>query len=150
MPITTVVLDTNVLISAILFGGKPRQILQHVIQGKITAFLSPVLFTEFKDVLERPKFGLSREACFAITREIEELFSFVFPEIVIDEVRDDPDDNAVLECALTAVAALIITGDPHLLNLGNFRRIRIISPEALIAEFGSSPAAPEQQGQHSQ
>ncbi len=49
MPNTKVVLDTNVLISGILFGGNPRQILELVIQGKVDAYISPAIFTEFKD-----------------------------------------------------------------------------------------------------
>ncbi len=134
MPIPKVVLDTNVLISSILFGGKPRQILQLVIQGKINAFLSPAIFTEFKEVLARPKFGLTHEECFAIGKEVEEIFSFVFPQIVIDLVKDDPDDNAVLECASAADAECIVTGDPHLLNFNSFEQIRIISPSIFIKE----------------
>ncbi len=136
MPTTKIVLDTNVLISSILFGGKPRQILQLVIQGKISAFLSPAIFTEFKEVLDRPKFGLTHEECFAIAREIEDVFFFVFPQIVIDLVKDDPDDNAILECALAAGVEYIVTGDPHLLTLESFEQIRIISPATFIAEFG--------------
>jgi len=134
MPIPRVVLDTNVLISCILFGGKPRQIIELVIKGKIKAYLSPVILAEFKDVIARPKFGLDPEACFAITKEIEDIFSFVFPNIVIERIRVDPDDNAILECALAADAEYIVTGDPHLLNIDTFEGIRILAPTIFIAE----------------
>ena len=135
MPKTKVVLDTNVLISGILFGGNPRQILELVIQGKIDAYISTAIFTEFKEVLLRPKFGLTHKECFSIAKEIEDIFCFVFPQITVDLFRDDPDDNIILECALAADVKYIITGDPHLLNLESFEKIKIISPAAFVAEL---------------
>ena len=135
MPKTKVVLDTNVLISGILFGGNPRQILELVIQGKIDAYISPAIFTEFREVLIRPKFGLTQEKCFSIAKEIEDIFCFVFPRITVDLVKDDPEDNIILECALAAGVKYIITGDPHLLKLASFETIKIISPASFVAEY---------------
>ncbi|MBT8363883.1 MAG: putative toxin-antitoxin system toxin component, PIN family [Deltaproteobacteria bacterium] len=135
MPKTKVVLDTNVLISGILFGGNPRQILELVIQGKIDAYISPAIFTEFKEVLIRSKFGLTAEKCFSIAKEVEDIFRFVFPQITVDLIRDDPDDNIILECALAADVKYIITGDPHLLNLGSFEKIKIMSPATVVTEL---------------
>ncbi len=135
MPKTRVVLDTNVLISGILFGGNPRQILELVIKDKIAAYISPAIFIEFKEVLIRPKFGLPHDKCFLIAREIEDLFCFVFPQITVDLIKDDPDDNIILECALAADVKYIITGDPHLLNLASFEKIKIISPATFVTEF---------------
>ena len=135
MPRTKVVLDTNVLISGILFGGNPRQIFELVIQGKIDAYISPAIFSEFREVLIRPKFSLTHEKCFLIAKEIEYLFGFVFPQITVDLIKDDPDDNIILECALAADVEYIITGDTHLLTLKSFEKIKIISPAMFIAEF---------------
>ena len=135
MPKIKAVLDTNVLISGILFGGNPRQILELVIQGKIDAYISPAIFIEFKEVLIRPKFGITHEKCFLITKEIENLFCFVFPQIRVDLIKDDPDDNIILECALAADVEYIITGDSHLLTLKSFEKIQIISPVMFIAGF---------------
>jgi putative PIN family toxin of toxin-antitoxin system len=135
MPEAKVVLDTNVLISGLLFGGNPRKILELVIQGKIDAYISPAIFTEFREVLLRPKFGLTQEKCFSIAKEIEDIFCFVFPRISVDLIRDDPDDNIILECALAAGVKYIITGDPHLLKLVSFEKIKIISPATFVAEY---------------
>lgn len=135
MPKIKAVLDTNVLISGILFGGNPRQIFELVIQGKIDAYISPAIFIEFKEVLIRPKFGITHEKCFLITKEIENLFCFVFPQIRVDLIKDDPDDNIILECALAADVEYIITGDSHLLTLKSFEKIQIISPVMFIAGF---------------
>ena len=135
MPKTKVVLDTSVLISGILFGGNARQILELVIQGKIDAYISPAIFTEFREVLIRSKFGLSHEKCFSIAKEIEDIFCFVFPQVTVDLIKDDPDDNIILECVLAADVKYIITGDPHLLNLASFEKIKIISPVTFVTEF---------------
>ncbi len=135
MPKTKAVLDTNILISGILFGGNPRQIFELVIQGKIDAYISPAIFTEFKEVLIRPKFGITHEKCFLISKEIENLFCFVFPQVRVDLIKDDPDDNIILECALAADGEYIITGDSHLLTLKSFDKIKIISPAMFITGF---------------
>lgn len=135
MNIRKVVLDTNILISAILFGGNPREILKLVIQGRINAFISPALVREFQDVLARPKFRLRPEDCFLIYKEIEVLLITVFPKTTINVVHADPDDNAVLECALAAQADTIITGDPHLLDLAEFKGIRIVTPATYLNHF---------------
>jgi len=135
MPKTKAVLDTNILISGILFGGNPRQIFELVIQGKIDAYISPVIFTEFKELLIRPKFGITHEKCFLISKEIENLFCFVFSQVRVDLIKDDPDDNIILECALAADCEYIITGDSHLLTLKLFDKIKIVSPAMFIAGF---------------
>ncbi len=135
MSVPRVVLDTNVLISGVLFGGKPRRIIESVVKGKINAYLSPVILDEFKDVIARPKFGLGDETSFEITREIEDTFLFVFPKIVIERIKDDPDDNAILECALTADAEYIVTGDPHLLGLDSFKGMQILTPATFLTKL---------------
>jgi uncharacterized protein len=135
MPPIKVVLDTNVLLSGILFGGNPRELLFHVIQGRLLAFLSPAVFMEFKEVLARAKFGLTAEECFVIANAIEDVFIFVFPRCVIERVEDDPDDNRVLECAVTANVDYLITGDPHLLRLESYEQMRIVSPATFINDI---------------
>jgi len=133
--VVRVVLDTNVLISAILFGGKPRDILRLIIRGQINASISPNLEIEFKDVLSRPKFKLTAEECFIISKEIEALITMVFPRTSVKVIQPDPDDNAVLECAIEAEADYIVTGGPHLLGLGGFKGIKIVTPSEFLQKF---------------
>ena len=59
----------------------------------------------------------------------------VFPQTRVDLIKDDPDDNMILECALAADVEYIITGDSHLLTLKSFEKIKIISPAMFISEF---------------
>ena len=135
MTVGKVVLDTNVLISAVLFGGKPRDVFRLAIQGRIDAYTSPALNQEFRDVLSRPKFRLAAEDCYLIYKEIETVIMMVFPKTTVAVIRSDPDDNAVLECALEARANTIVSGDPHLLDLAEFKKIRIVTPAAFLQNF---------------
>jgi predicted nucleic acid-binding protein len=59
----------------------------------------------------------------------------VFPKTTVEIIRSDPDDNAVLECALEACADHIVTGDPHLLDLAEFKGIMIVTPAVFLQKF---------------
>jgi putative PIN family toxin of toxin-antitoxin system len=127
-----VVLDTNVLISAILFGGKPRQILEKAIRGEMRLCLSEPILEELKGVLQRSKFDYSPEMIQFILTELTGIADFVNPSEMIDLVLEDPDDNRILECAVEAGANYIITGDIHLLKLSRYRNIEILNAAAFM------------------
>jgi len=135
---SSVVLDTNVLISAILFGGKPRVVLEKVRKGAVHCFLSPAILDELRDVLMRPKFGFSEDAVFQVIEELHLICDIVFPNTTLSVVHEDPDDNRILECAMEAQADIIVSGDPHLLSLKKFRNIRILSPADYLAGLEES------------
>jgi hypothetical protein len=131
------VLDTNVVASAILWGGVPRQLLQAGREKRVSLFASIRLLAELTDILVRPKFekklaasGLTIEQ---IVDRYAELAAVVQPAAIAPTVLDDPDDDQVLACAVAARADLIVSGDRrHLLPLGSFEGMPIVSPaEAL-------------------
>ena len=122
-----VALDTNVLISAILFGGKPRQILEKAIRGEIRLCPSEPILEELSGVLRRSKFDYSLERVQTILTELTSIADFVNPSQTIRLVLEDPDDNRILECAVEAKANYIITGDFHLLRLSRYRDIEIVN-----------------------
>lgn len=125
-----VLLDTNILISAIAYGGKPAQLLYYVLEEKITAITSPVLLSELKEVLNK-KFPL-READFKLTvKNIEEIFKIAHPKMNINILKDD-DDNRVLEAAIEGKCNYIATGDKELLDLGSFKEIRIVTADKFL------------------
>jgi len=130
-----IVLDTNVLISAILFGGKPRRVLDLVISGSVDCTLSTGILDELKDVLQRPRFGFSADVCFHIIEELHGACDIISPSVSVDVIRSDPDDNRILECAVEAQAHFIVSGDRDLLDLGKFKKIRILSPADYLKEF---------------
>lgn len=70
-----------------------------------------------------------------ICKEIETAIIMVFPKTNVTVVHSDPDDNAVLECALQAQADTIVTGDPHLLDLAEFGEIKIVTPAVFLQNF---------------
>jgi putative PIN family toxin of toxin-antitoxin system len=132
-----VVCDTNVLISGILFGGKPRELLRLCSSGKVTNFTSPALLKEVEAVLIRPKFGLNEEQVYGIIRLFRDTFSLVRPEISFSVITADPDDNRILEAASAAQAEAIISGDTHLLDPGQWNGIPVFTPAAFLMEYFS-------------
>jgi putative PIN family toxin of toxin-antitoxin system len=127
-----VVLDTNVLISAILFGGPPREVLELVISGTIECSLSLSILDELRDVLRRPKFGFSVEQSLQVLEELYAVIDVIHPVERIFILASDPDDNMILECAIASKAEFIVSGDRHLLDLAQFRGILIVRPSEYL------------------
>lgn len=123
-----IVLDTNVIISALLFGGTPGEVFLKAITGEIRVGISPDLMGELQGVLARKKFNLTEEFIKTVMDEINSLFDVVFPRKKIVLIAKDPDDNRVLECALEYNADAIISGDEHILGLAVFQDIPILTP----------------------
>lgn len=130
---TKIVLDTTVLISAIVFGGKPREILEKSIKGQIQLLLSEDLIRELSGVLEGKKFKYPPEIMKVIVRELEAIAEVVMPEKKLKIIKKDPEDNRVLECAEKSRANFIISGDVHLLELKEFMGTKILTPEAFLS-----------------
>jgi putative PIN family toxin of toxin-antitoxin system len=127
-----IVLDTNVLISALLFRGLPSRLVPLWQKGKVTLLISSQVLKEYLRVLAYPKFELAAEEIKAII-EIE-LLPFVEAVKVKSKIRviaKDPSDDKFLELAVDGKADFLISHDKHLLGLGVFRGIRILS----VAEF---------------
>jgi uncharacterized protein len=123
-----VVLDTNVLISALLFGGIPREILHGCVQGEPPLVISDAILDELQGVLRRKRFGLAADRVRAIVYEMSTIGDVVTTTSRVKVISEDPSDNAVLECALDGKADHIVSGDGHLLELGDYRGIEIIDP----------------------
>ncbi len=125
-----VLLDTNVIISALLFGGKPRQLLKQVQRFEIEAVISPQLLSELFEVLIK-KFGFSKDKIQLTEYLIENSFNQVYPSCELDILKDK-DDNRVLEAAVEGKCNVIITGDKELLELAQYRNIKIITAEQFL------------------
>ena len=127
-----VVFDTNVLLSSVLWHGSVSQkLLFKLIHSDVEIFSSIEIISEFHKVLKRD-FEYSDDE---ITYILEKIFSFVTlirPLQKLDIVKDDPEDNKIIECAVAASSDYIITYDKHLLNLKEFKNIKIITPEKAL------------------
>jgi putative PIN family toxin of toxin-antitoxin system len=123
-----VVLDTNVLISAIMFGGKSRDILEMGISGKIKIALSQDIIKELAEVLIGKKFQAPVSFVQQTIRELSEIAELVIVTHKVTVIKNDLDDNRILECALSGKADYIVSGDSDLLSLKRFKKIQIFSP----------------------
>jgi putative PIN family toxin of toxin-antitoxin system len=128
-----VVLDTNVLVSALLFSGSLSELVDLWKHGKILPVFSDDTLREFTKTLAYPKFSLARtEIRKLIDEEIVPYFEFTDVTTVINDVCPDPDDDKFLSCALSASAEFIVSGDKALQKIGQFRKIKIITPHRLL------------------
>ena len=127
-----VVLDTNVVLSAILFGGKPRQILEAALGGTIRICISGPTIGELEKVLQRPKFGFSSQMVQTIISEITAIAEWIEPQEHRGLVKDDPEDNMFLDCAIEGKVDYLISGDHHLLSIGKCEGVQLINPDGFI------------------
>ena len=120
-----VVLDTNVVVSAVLFGGLPRKILLRALHGEFDVVTTVRLMDEFQDVLT-DSFDLEPEIARTAPAEYELLAEVVRPR-QIPRVACDPDDNDVLAAARSGDAEFVVTGDHDLLALREYDGRRILT-----------------------
>ncbi|MBF0121838.1 MAG: putative toxin-antitoxin system toxin component, PIN family [Candidatus Omnitrophica bacterium] len=127
-----VVLDTNVFISAIAFGGKPKIILEKAIKGDIQLVLSDPILEELQGVLLGKKFNYPPHIVIEIAQQLASLAEIVYPEDRILIIKSDPADNRILECAVAGMAKYIVSGDADLLMLRIYEKIRIVTPDVFL------------------
>lgn len=119
-----VVLDTNVLVSALFWEGNERKILRRCKSEEIRSVTSPVILEELERVLMQ-KFKVPQGKVEDYLKEIVSMSDLVFPKGGLDVIEDDPTDDLVIETALLGRADLIVTGDKHLLGVGGFEGVGI-------------------------
>lgn len=128
---TTVVLDTNIIVSSIIFGGKPRDVFLLVVQREIRAYCSPFLLFEVIDLL-RSKFSFNEKQLKIVNKIIKNHFIKVFPKVV-PRFSDDLSDNKILAIALESKANYLITGDKkHLLPLKKVKNTKIVTADNFL------------------
>lgn len=139
-PKLNVVLDTNVWVSALLFGGKPARLVQLARNGQVQICMSQALLSELADVLHYPKFhsrlqrlGTTPEA---LLINVSRLVSFGKRVVSVDvpDLRD-PDDIIVVEAAIVAQAIAIVSGDDDLLVLKSVAGIFILTATQFLAQY---------------
>lgn len=122
-----IVLDTNILISACGWEGKPRKLFRKILTGEYELIISKEQLDEVKRVLDYPKFDFTEDqkSRFLV---ILVLVSTIIPiNKGVDIIKDDTDDNRIVEIALEAQADFIISGDTHLLEIKSYDRIKIVT-----------------------
>ena len=124
------VLDTNIVVSALLWRGTPHELIAAARTRPVALFTSSVLLAELADILTRRKLtrpvaasGLTPDQ---LMQRYLRLVTVIHPVPIPPTVLTDPDDDHVLACALAARADYIVSGDRHLLALKTFREIPIV------------------------
>jgi len=129
-----VVLDTNIYLSGIIFGGNSRHILDLVIDKKIIAITSPAILLEISQKLEK-KFKWSKKQVLVTIRTLAKTVMVIRPKKRLNIVKADKNDNKIIEAASAGVADYVITGDKHLLQLKKYHHIKIIFPVEFLSIY---------------
>ena len=131
-----VVVDTHVMVSALLFGGTPGRLIDLWKKERIRLFVCKEMVDEMMRVLAYPRFRLTeKEINYLLYYEMLPYFEIVEipPGPVI--VSNDPSDDKFIRCASAAGAGVIVSGDRHLLSLKEHQGIQILTPTQFLANL---------------
>ncbi len=131
---TRMVLDTNVVISALFWKGAPRTVYDLGKAGRVKLLHSISMEQELIRVLSCSKFGLTAVEILPIINDLRKRVQLIEVTSSLCAIKGDPTDNIFLECAVDGKADYIISGDHHLLNMGSFRAISIITPRSFLEQ----------------
>lgn len=132
-----IVVDTNVLISGVFFGGFPRQILNAVVESRLTACATTEIIDEYEEIvqemIDRKQGHINRQLLAPLVQALE-----VIEPVTHVELSRDPDDDKFLGCAKDAKALYIVSGDKDLLVLEKFENIEIITAKEFWEKYMQS------------
>ncbi|MGI0075579.1 MAG: putative toxin-antitoxin system toxin component, PIN family, partial [Nitrosotalea sp.] len=126
------VLDTNILISAIIHNGIPRKLFQMGIDGKYQILTSKGTLEELSGVLQRSKFKMTREDIIRIISALMNAGENVWVTSNFKVIINDPDDDIIINTAHDGKADYIVSGDSDIQNLENFHGIKIVSVNGML------------------
>ncbi len=129
-----VVFDTNVLISAFITEGVCSGLLLRARKSEFNLFICPAIIEEFKNVLFT-KLRASKTLIDETVSIISEASLMIYPANAVHNIVRDPDDDKILSCAVFAKASYLVSGDKDLLEIAEFRNIKIITPRDFEACF---------------
>jgi putative PIN family toxin of toxin-antitoxin system len=136
-----VVIDANVYVSALISAkGVPALVVNRWLEGQFDVLVSQPIISEILRVTayERlQRYKRLRESRLEFVTLLSEQAIWVEPNETVDVVSEDETDNRYVECAVTGGAEYIVSGDPHLLNVSEYRGVRLVSPNDFIALMDS-------------
>lgn len=133
-----VVLDTNVLVSALIKSGKPRELIFELARGKIQTVTSRNMLEEFIEITDDPRIRryVGEDDTIAFLRAIGSVARIIKVRSRFKVVKEDPDDDMVLRTAHDGKVDYIVSGDKHLLLLKEFRGIKIVTVSQMLSILG--------------
>lgn len=129
-----IVIDTNNLISALGWEGNSKELFRKVIDKEYDMFISIKQLTELKRVMNYPKFSFTEEQKRKFLEILFEVATIVDTKSNLKVIKEDPDDNYLIECAVEVNADYIISGDEHLKKLREFKNIKIVPVSEFLKE----------------
>ncbi len=134
MKVTRIVLDTNVLISALINAGKPRELIFKIVKEKVQVVLSKEILEEFIEVTDDPRIRkyISEGDKLAFLRVVGSIANLVKVKSRFKVVKEDPDDDMVLRTAHDGKAEYVVSGYKHLLSLKKFRKSKIVTVAQML------------------
>jgi putative PIN family toxin of toxin-antitoxin system len=130
-----IVVDTNVLMSGIFFGGTSGRVVDALKLGQVTLSASPSIIEEYRRVAEELESTYGDLGAPSLVTLVASRAEIVDAPGLTETVCRDPDDDKLLACALAASASVVVSGDLDLQTLGSWQGIRILSPRAFADEY---------------
>ncbi|MBS3174881.1 putative toxin-antitoxin system toxin component, PIN family [Candidatus Woesearchaeota archaeon] len=134
-----ITVDTNILISATFWNGDSQKIIELVEENKVILVLSKEILKEYAEVLQykdiQEKVEKHKLALKHSILKIAQISTIVEPHQKLSIIKEDPDDNIILECALEGKVDYIISQDKHLLKFNGFEGIKILTPKDFLQVF---------------
>lgn len=130
-----VVMDTNVFVSGVFFGGPPYQILKAWQLGEFELIVSREILYEYRrvgEILVEEHPGADLKPILNFVLEHAKVYKSA---VLKDPVCEDPDDDKFIACALASGSKVIISGDKHLLNISGYQGIQVLKPRAFVDQY---------------
>lgn len=121
-----IVIDTNIIASAVFFGGNPRRIIEALFEKKLEAFITPEILEEYHETFEELQIKYQEKRVYVPVTQIAEACRMIIPNQTFEVCRD-PDDNKFIDCAYAGKCIYIVTGDKDLLDIRKFKDIEIVT-----------------------
>ena len=129
-----IVIDTNVVISGVFFGGNPRKIIEKVVDGNFDAYATVEIIDEYMEIIdsmiEKKHVGLNKNTLYPLFLALK----IIEKKSNIDVCRD-PDDDKFIECAVDSKALYIVSGDKDLLDICEYEGIQIITAKEFCDRY---------------
>ena len=126
-----VVLDTNVVMSALFFGGVPRRVVEAVCNGELNAYVTQPIMDEYEriisEMMEKKHYYVRSETLAPIMENFQKIHSNTNVHVC-----RDPDDDKFLSCAMDCKAVYVVSGDKDLLSIGEYEGIEIVTAKELL------------------
>jgi len=130
-----IVLDTNVLVSAVFFGGLPQTVLAGVEEGSVELVVCPEIYREYEEVCARLQLRHPRVSATPVLKELAVRAIWVADQSLDLRVCKDPDDDKFLACALHSGAVCVVTGDRGLLETSDTFDFPVLTVRAFVERY---------------